>query len=384
MWPITTLRGSIRARLSVGFALGLLPVVLVMVGAFLAVGFATSAINEAVAETSDELIPVTEQYRAALRAQRELHAFALQETYDPEAYRRFSAEIDATFEALGEITFAEVAEVEMLQAANAEWIAVKAIGEELFEMAPAAVDERVELLRNFDARAAEFLGTLQDLQDFIVAELVAQLDQLEQISRRALIGVAAVSVLAVVLLGLVIIWALRSNIGPVRSLREAADRFGDGDLSQRVELTYPDEIGLLGSTFNPMANQLETNLIELEELSVRDDLTGLFNRREFSRRLYEEELPRARRYERPVSLLILDLDNLKIVNDEYGHPAGDEVLRFVARSIADRVRPVDSVARYGGDEFVVMAPETDAPEAVAMAERIRDTVAAGPARLPFG
>jgi diguanylate cyclase (GGDEF)-like protein len=378
------LRGSIRARLSVGFALGLLPVVLVMVGAFLAVGFATSAINEAVAETSDELIPVTEQYRAALRAQRELHAFALQETYDPEAYRRFSAEIDATFEALGEITFAEVAEVEMLQAANAEWIAVKAIGEELFEMAPAAVDERVELLRNFDARAAEFLGTLQDLQDFIVAELVAQLDQLEQISRRALIGVAAVSVLAVVLLGLVIIWALRSNIGPVRSLREAADRFGDGDLSQRVELTYPDEIGLLGSTFNPMANQLETNLIELEELSVRDDLTGLFNRREFSRRLYEEELPRARRYERPVSLLILDLDNLKIVNDEYGHPAGDEVLRFVARSIADRVRPVDSVARYGGDEFVVMAPETDAPEAVAMAERIRDTVAAGPARLPFG
>jgi diguanylate cyclase (GGDEF)-like protein len=378
------LRGSIRARLSVGFALGLLPVVLVMVGAFLAVGFATSAINEAVAETSDELIPVTEQYRAALRAQRELHAFALQETYDPEAYRRFSAEIDATFEALGEITFAEVAEVEMLQAANAEWIAVKAIGEELFEMAPAAVDERVELLRNFDARAAEFLGTLQDLQDFIVAELVAQLDQLEQISRRALIGVAAVSVLAVVLLGLVIIWALRSIIGPVRSLREAADRFGDGDLSQRVELTYPDEIGLLGSTFNPMANQLETNLIELEELSVRDDLTGLFNRREFSRRLYEEELPRARRYERPVSLLILDLDNLKIVNDEYGHPAGDEVLRFVARSIADRVRPVDSVARYGGDEFVVMAPETDAPEAVAMAERIRDTVAAGPARLPFG
>ena len=180
------------------------------------------------------------------------------------------------------------------------------------------------------------------------------------------------------------IWVLRSIFGPLTALRDAADRLGAGDLSQRVSLPYHDEIGRLGDSFNATADRLETNLIELEELVVCDELTGLFNRREFSRRLNDEEIQRAHRYGRPLSLLILDLDNLKAINDEHGHLAGDQALNDVARSVDGQVRPGDFVARYGGDEFVVMATEADADEAVTIAERIRRSVAGSPIRLDSG
>ena len=384
MWPINTLRRSIRVRLIAGLGLGLVPVAAIAVGAFLVVGFATGAIHGAVSGARVELIPVTEQYRAALRAQHELHTYALGDAYNPEAFRRFSEQIDRTFELLGQVAFTEEAETALLRKAGEEWIAVKAIGEELYLTGPTAVDDRARLLPAFDSRSSEFLDTLQELQDFIVAELAAQPDLLREISSRVLIGVVAVSVLAIALLAFVGIWVLRSILGPIRSLRDSADRFGAGDLGHRISLPYPDEFGVLGHTFNAMADQLEASLTELKDISVRDELTGLFNRREFNRRLFEEEIKRAHRYGRPVSLLILDLDNLKEINDEYGHPSGDEALRHVSRSIVDQVRPVDSVSRYGGDEFVVMAPETDSAEALAMAERVRESVSFSPVLLPLG
>lgn len=155
-------------------------------------------------------------------------------------------------------------------------------------------------------------------------------------------------------------------------------------MTQRVSLPYRDEIGSLGDSFNATADRLETNLIELEELAVLDELTGLFNQREFARRPNDEEIQRAHRYERPLSLLILDLDNLKAINDEHGHLAGDQALNDLARSVDGQVRPGDFVARYGGDEFVVMATEADVVEAVTIAERIRRSVAGSPIRLDSG
>jgi diguanylate cyclase (GGDEF)-like protein/PAS domain S-box-containing protein len=112
----------------------------------------------------------------------------------------------------------------------------------------------------------------------------------------------------------------------------------------------------------------------LRRLSVTDSLTGLLNHGEFYRQL-GEELERSRRYGGPVAVLMLDIDQFKAVNDDYGHQAGDAVLRALAELITELIRPTDKVARYGGEEFGVILPETEEPGALAMAERIRLAVA---------
>ena len=114
---------------------------------------------------------------------------------------------------------------------------------------------------------------------------------------------------------------------------------------------------------------------EAQRLSVTDPLTGLWNFRYFQLQA-DRELESAARFERPLSLLIIDLDHFKMVNDRFGHQVGDDVLVEVARRIQAATRVPDVVARYGGEEFVVLLPGTDAVGAVATAERIRQAVAA--------
>jgi diguanylate cyclase (GGDEF)-like protein/PAS domain S-box-containing protein len=108
----------------------------------------------------------------------------------------------------------------------------------------------------------------------------------------------------------------------------------------------------------------------LIELTIRDELTGLLNRRALDRTL-EEEVARHRRYKQPLSVVLLDVDHFKQVNDTHGHHTGDEVLRWVAHTLLSNIRNQDRAARYGGEEFIVILPETDLYEARAAAERLR-------------
>lgn len=112
---------------------------------------------------------------------------------------------------------------------------------------------------------------------------------------------------------------------------------------------------------------------ELEELATTDPLTGLLNRREFSRVL-EEELERSARYHHAMALLWVDFDHFKEVNDTWGHAAGDKVLCSITRLLEGSVRSVDSVARFGGEELVIVLPEMGVDEARETAERLRSQV----------
>jgi diguanylate cyclase (GGDEF)-like protein len=114
---------------------------------------------------------------------------------------------------------------------------------------------------------------------------------------------------------------------------------------------------------------------ELRESSTHDELTGLANRRLLRARL-EREIARARRYGTELALLMLDIDHFKQLNDRFGHPTGDAVLRDVSRVLEDGVRSVDTVARAGGEEFVVLLPRTDAEAAARVADKLRELVAA--------
>ncbi|HKE16002.1 MAG TPA: diguanylate cyclase [Kofleriaceae bacterium] len=116
----------------------------------------------------------------------------------------------------------------------------------------------------------------------------------------------------------------------------------------------------------------------LRHISVTDGLTGLTNRREFERRL-EEELDRADRHGLPLSLVLLDVDLLKAINDRSGHRAGDRALCAVADALRSSCRSVDIAARVGGDEFAILAPTTSARDALQLATRVQTALRERPA-----
>ncbi len=119
-----------------------------------------------------------------------------------------------------------------------------------------------------------------------------------------------------------------------------------------------------------LAMELKMANDSLRELAFRDGLTGLYNHRYFQEVL-ESELERAKRYNHPLSLLLIDIDFFKKVNDRYGHPAGDQVLQEVSNTMVKLVRRCDMVARYGGEEFAIILPETGLTSAKVLAQRVR-------------
>ena len=116
------------------------------------------------------------------------------------------------------------------------------------------------------------------------------------------------------------------------------------------------------------------NKAQLWDMAVTDSLTGLYVRRYFLAKL-QEEIRRAERYNKVISIVIADLDKFKTINDNYGHEAGDEVLKTVGKFLQKNIREVDIVARYGGEEFVLMIPEADQDAALALSERLREQFA---------
>ncbi|MFP4258053.1 MAG: diguanylate cyclase [Desulfovermiculus sp.] len=121
------------------------------------------------------------------------------------------------------------------------------------------------------------------------------------------------------------------------------------------------------------AQELQKYATQLEHLARTDELTQAANRRFFMQEL-QKEAGRSRRYRRPLSLIILDLDHFKDVNDTYGHAAGDSVLQAISNACRSTLRTQDLLARLGGEEFAILLPETGLEEAVQVAERIREVV----------
>lgn len=117
----------------------------------------------------------------------------------------------------------------------------------------------------------------------------------------------------------------------------------------------------------------KANQEQLDRLVNIDTLTGLFNRRALLSR-FDEQIARAKRYQNELNMLMVDIDNFKKINDHYGHITGDDVLERTAKLLQRGIRETDTVGRYGGDEFMIIIPQTDLPDALAVAERIRNII----------
>ena len=140
--------------------------------------------------------------------------------------------------------------------------------------------------------------------------------------------------------------------------------FPPGELRARVK----SQLKLKG-----MHDDLLQQKQAMSRLAVHDELTGLFNRRYLLSRM-DDELARAERYRSTVACMIIDIDGFKKINDTHGHNIGDEVLKDLSNLLKDFVRETDVVARFGGEEFIILLPETDTQGASAFAERLLDNI----------
>ncbi|MHB8893825.1 MAG: sensor domain-containing diguanylate cyclase [Candidatus Geothermincolia bacterium] len=154
-----------------------------------------------------------------------------------------------------------------------------------------------------------------------------------------------------------------SLLGVLHLRRRHPDAFTPEDIQLAQAMTY--QFGL--------AMQRASLFEQVNRLAITDSITGLYNYRKLTRDL-DREIVRSRRYHHPFSFIMADIDHFKVLNDTYGHPAGDAVLRGVADALNSERREVDRVYRYGGEEFSILLPETDWPEAFEVAEKLRRKV----------
>lgn len=169
-------------------------------------------------------------------------------------------------------------------------------------------------------------------------------------------------------------WMIR----PLRQLAHAIKNYRANGTPVRMQVASKDEIGLLASTVTAMVAETETEtetlMAKLRHQAMTDLLTGLGNRRWLNERA-AEELARAERLGEPLSIIVLDLDRFKGINDGHGHETGDRVLVATGEIVRTCLRPYDLAARIGGEEFCILLPRTALDDAEAISERLRTALA---------
>lgn len=164
------------------------------------------------------------------------------------------------------------------------------------------------------------------------------------------------------------------NVCPVKKLAEQKDPYAyhehTGEEFHLLVASRVDE-DLYMEFF--LDSYISDIIRQLRFLADIDSLTGFYNRRKIEE-ILQGEMARSKRYGDPLSVIFIDIDNFKHINDTFGHRKGDEVLRKVADLIRREIRKTDSVGRFGGEEFVIVLPETDPERAVRVAERIRERI----------
>jgi diguanylate cyclase (GGDEF)-like protein len=165
------------------------------------------------------------------------------------------------------------------------------------------------------------------------------------------------------------------SIGVVQLVRSARRPFSRVDMGRLASLVPQAAIAFEGARVRYLMHQYQEMMERYQGMAQTDGLTGLFNHRR-SQELLHDEAVRSARYHRPLSVLMVDIDSFKQYNDAYGHPTGDGLLRSISRILTESVRATDHVGRYGGEEFVVILPETTGSDAQLLAERLRAAVEA--------
>ena len=369
---------SLRTRFALGLGAVLLPfLVAAAVGQFYLLPRLIEPLNDIVRELSEEMAPIMRLQMVLLQATKPVDDYMIHG--DPDERRQFaqqSRRVEQIFKEFSPEQFTLGEERSLIKSAHAEWEQALYLSEQLLRLPdPVGNAEAAHDMERFNAHIEQAVTILDEAHDYFHQVIEQDRAQADAARTKALWVTFAAFVLATAISMFAGTVLARSITNPVDTLRQGTTSLAEGKLSHRVAIHNNDELGELAAAFNAMAERLQANQAMLEEFATRDGLTKLYNHRTFYV-LLTDELARTRRSGRPVSLLLLDIDYFKRVNDTHGHLAGDAVLKVLSELLRREARAIDRVCRYGGEEITIILPETDLEAAANIAERLRATVEA--------
>jgi two-component system, cell cycle response regulator len=373
-----TRKTSLRGRLVTGVGFMTIPLLAIAIGSYLSFERAINTFENSESRRLEELFPLDRLEDSLMKASR-----LLKDTNDArngqskDSFEILSQEIEQTFTQLLRTPSQLAERRSLIIGIQREWQETKGKRRQLatdLTSANRASQQRLrsQINQHLEIAIDDIRRLNKLLTNFQMIDNQNRATEIKQQVRSATILTGMVTIF----MGMGSAYFLaRSILKPLRQLNVGVARFGEGELSHRIHLETSDELEQLAATINWMAENLEKNQQALTELATMDVLTGVFNRREFNRRL-TIEIERSRREGHSVSLLMVDIDYFKKINDTYGHQSGDDALRHVSALIKAEVRPGDLPARYGGEEFAVILPYADSNDAFVVAERLRSLIAA--------
>lgn len=373
---------SIRNRLIVGVGTMLFPLIVLAGGAFFAFEQTLTTFEQTENNRLEELFPLARLESLLTEATNLTNNPGLRA--NPATQARFSnlkKEIDGTLSLMLEAPSQLPEKKSFILNIQKQWLLSSHIGDRIFSESQKNTSPSLVLKEDFEQHVHEVNTTIQQLNNLLSNfQTNENLKQAQQIRQKARLIIAIVFGLALMMVAISGFLLSRTILIPLSTLKAGVAHFGEGDLAHRIQLLTQDELGQLAHSFNLMAAKLEQSQDDLRKLATLDGLTGVYNRREFNR-LLTAEIERSRRDGSPVSLVMVDIDYFKKLNDNYGHQTGDEALRQVSGVLKREVRPGDRVARYGGEEFAIILPNTAGSDAFKVAERIRSVIADHPIPL---
>ncbi|MDO9450856.1 MAG: diguanylate cyclase, partial [Rugosibacter sp.] len=360
---------SLRTRFVLGLSAVLLPfLVAAALGQLYLLPRLIGPLDDIVHEFTVKLEPVTRLQTALLMVASPLKHYLIHgDAVESKRFAQLRQRVERAFQEISPERFTRAESYALIRAAREEWEQALPLGERLLRL-PNPVDNTAMTrdMAQFDAHIEQAVFALDEAGDHFHRVIDRNRAQAGAARVRALWLTFAAFMLAAVVSLFAGVALARSITDPVDTLRQGATRLAEGQLSHRVVIHRNDELGELAAAFNTMAVRLEADQAALEQLATRDGLTGLYNHRTFYI-LLEDELARTQRFKRPVSLLLLDIDYFKRINDTHGHLTGDAVIRELGELLDREARTMDRVCRYGGEEITIILPETNLETAINVA-----------------
>lgn len=359
---------SIRNKIFLSITLMLIPILLMLGISYFQMQRVLFSFERVIEESLHEMVPIHELRLLMTRSAMPANDYLIHgNKMEREEFATISAAVDGALQQLLNTSTLQVEKKAILDQLQLKWERNKQSAHDiLFSENPVGDKVLAQKMEDYDRDVTALSNLLEEVDSIVHRKLQEYYESAVTERDRLLLNYSILIASSVCIVILASTFLVRKILLPLQILQQGAHIFGSGDLRYRISYKANDELGKLASTFNRMAD-------ELEKLATRDELTGLFNKREFER-LFGDELNRSTRYGQPFSLLMIDLDHFKSVNDKYGHPVGDKVLQIFSAFVTKLLRPNDLAIRFGGEELAVILPQADQTDAMTVAERIRSSV----------